>query len=351
MNYDRAAMKREVRLAMKNARPRPRWVTLLFMLVVGAGMWLIRTAITVLAGVAAGAAAFSGELSALTQSMVEGGDLEVLLEQFAELVVSYAPVFSAIMSAGVLITVLCWLWGTLMNAGYVGYHLKMVRGTDPGCGTLFSGFSRFGKVVFTRLLVVLFTFLWSLLAMVIAAVLLVSAGLLVDSVPIASAALVVVFYIFILLFGLWITYRFALVDHLVMDQGIYGLEALTVSKKLMKGNKWHMFVLYLSFIGWYLLEAALLLICLGGIGVAGFLIEGGTMGGTIGGVVLTMVMLVLILVIILLFALFLTPYIAGSVVKLYEYAMSCRPDMFVPRDSGGPSESEGFGHPDYPKLD
>lgn len=50
-------------------------------------------------------------------------------------------------------------------------------------------------------------------------------------------------------------YSYALVPYIVAEnKDILPLKAITLSRKMMKGHKWELFVLDISFIGWYLLD-------------------------------------------------------------------------------------------------
>lgn len=48
-------------------------------------------------------------------------------------------------------------------------------------------------------------------------------------------------------------YSYALVPYLLHNEEIEGFNALRTSHSLMKGHRWHLFILDLTFIGWYLL--------------------------------------------------------------------------------------------------
>jgi len=83
---------------------------------------------------------------------------------------------------------------------------------------LFDGLPRFVDALVTYLLMVLLIFLWSLLLIV----------------PGIMAAL-----------------SYALTFFLMADRpGLKGMEALKESERLMKGNRWKLFCLFLRFIGW-----------------------------------------------------------------------------------------------------
>lgn len=345
MEYNRAKMKQEVKRIMKETRPRPIWVTLLYLLIVAVGGWLIQTVIGAVVGVSALADSFAGFAGRLDHYM----DPELMMEALVEFLMANLHIIGSLISGSILIGILSYLWNSTMAAGYVGYSLKMVRRQNADVGTIFSAFPKFGKVLITNILVGVFTFLWTLLFYVGLVIVVAITALLMEAAEVVGVLLMIVGIVFFVIAMLWLTLRFALTNHLVMDQGISGLEALTVSKKLMKGNKRRLFVLYLSFIGWYLLELVIVYACVAVIVLAGFLMAEGAMGGIITGVILMLVMLVVMVVALLLFNMWLTPYTSGATVKFYEYAMSCRPDMFHRETAADTGDS--FGNPNYPTLD
>lgn len=116
--------------------------------------------------------------------------------------------------------------GTLILAGPIGVGLSLVqlsvlRGEKAEFGDMFKGFNNFGTNCGAGVLVGLFTFLWSLLFCI------------PDIVKAYSYSMT--FYI--------------LADHPEMK----ATDAITASRMMMKGRKWDLFVLDLSFFWWILL--------------------------------------------------------------------------------------------------
>lgn len=108
--------------------------------------------------------------------------------------------------------------------GYHTYWLERVRLQRPEIGTLFSGLSTsFGTSIAVYLLQGIFTFLWGLLFIV----------------P-----------------GIIKSYSYAMTPYILTDYPLMdALEVIDTSRAMMDGNKWRLFCLDLSFIGWYLLCA------------------------------------------------------------------------------------------------
>ena len=101
------------------------------------------------------------------------------------------------------------------------FFLKLARRSDVQVGMLFEGFNFFGKSLGTYLLMMLFIILWALLLIV----------------P-----------------GIIAAYSYAMTFFILADDpSIKPLEAIRLSKKMMKGNKWKLACLQGRFIGWYLL--------------------------------------------------------------------------------------------------
>ena len=51
------------------------------------------------------------------------------------------------------------------------------------------------------------------------------------------------------------TYEYRMIPYILADNpNINRKEAFELSKKMMKGNKWKMFILDISFFGWYILS-------------------------------------------------------------------------------------------------
>ena len=108
-----------------------------------------------------------------------------------------------------------------MTVGGVRFTLSVSRREKPEIGQLFSGFDRFGTHLAAYLLQTLFVCLWTLLLII----------------PGIIAALSYSMTYFII----------------AEDSSISASEAITKSKKMMKGNKWKLSYLGFRFTGWFLL--------------------------------------------------------------------------------------------------
>ena len=114
------------------------------------------------------------------------------------------------------------LIGGAIELGLKRYNLDLLtRENPPAFATLFSRFCIWGRAFGLRFMTSLLAFLWSLLFII----------------P-----------------GIVATYHYALAPYLMAENPDMGvMEAIARSKELMNGNKWRLFCLHISFIGWNLL--------------------------------------------------------------------------------------------------
>jgi uncharacterized membrane protein len=117
-----------------------------------------------------------------------------------------------------------------LTYGLSNFFLTISRGDNPATEVLFSGFKRLLDTFLLYLLMAIFTILWTLLFII----------------P-----------------GIIAAFRYSQAYYILRDNPeISALEAISRSKALMVGHKWRLFVLGLTFIGWYLLTC-----CTLGIGI------------------------------------------------------------------------------------
>lgn len=108
-----------------------------------------------------------------------------------------------------------------LSLGYIMFIQAIFRRNNTSPMEIFNGFERFGKALGLFLLMNILILLWSLLFII----------------P-----------------GIIASYRYALAFYIMADHPEMGiLEIIGESKRLMRGNKWKLFCLHISFIGWILL--------------------------------------------------------------------------------------------------
>ena len=152
-------------------------------------------------------------------SLMEG-DYSVLYNLLGSFFSSGVGAFSIFCS--IFMTLYC----LIVSVGYYYYSMKIAR-NQPGAGyrDLSYGLEILPKAILLAVLEAVFIFLWSLL------------------------------FFFP---GIWAAYRYRLAFYALLDDpNISVFEALNRSKAMTKGHKWELFVLDISFIGWFILADVL----------------------------------------------------------------------------------------------
>ncbi len=127
--------------------------------------------------------------------------------------------FLIVLSLAVLYLVL----GSFVGVGYARFNLDLIDRKEAGFGSLFAYFSYWKTTTVSRLLRVLYTFLWSLLLFI----------------P-----------------GIVANYRYSMTDFILAENpDLSASQAIERSKAMMSGNKWRLFCLHFSFIGWDILAS------------------------------------------------------------------------------------------------
>lgn len=130
-------------------------------------------------------------------------------------------IYLLIMAVVAYIPLAILILGGPFTIGYIIVVKKTVNSTEPAYEDIFGGFNdKIGSSIVTYILETIFVFLWSLLLII----------------P-----------------GIIKSYAYAMSMYLVNDEGLSGTEAITKSRELMHGNKWKLFCLDLSYIGWWIL--------------------------------------------------------------------------------------------------
>lgn len=342
MEYNRAQLKRDVKLSMKGATSRPMLVTLLFTVMVSVGTWLINTILGWL---------LTGGVSGISEKvwyyLGQGYEVEDALNTALLELLRMGPgaIFGAVVG-GTVLSILVALWQSVMNVGYEGYCLSLVRNEDPPMGKIFEVLPQLGQVLVTRFLTGLFIFLWALLVVVGYVALICAAGVLAALTE--SVALIIILVlaavVYLTLGIVWVSMRYVLVDYALLDRGLSGMDAIRENKRLMKGNIGRAFLLQLSFIGWYLLMFA---IVYAGIMLAVipfiFQISASSTGGLIAASGFALVVILAVVIAATVLGLWLKPYVTGTMARFYDWTQG-RADGFGSSFGGG----QGWGEPhDY----
>lgn len=203
MFFDRLTAKAEAKTLIRTVRPSPLLVTLVFL--------LLTTGITYVVSLFA-----TNPFYQALEYIYAGYDpFDVYLTVFGG---GRATVL-------IFISILMTLYVAIMNFGYAAYALRLSRKQGAGYGNLLEGFNLVVKVVLLDIVMSIFIFLWSLLFLI----------------P-----------------GLVATYRYSQAVHCLIDHPEIGImEAIRRSKTVMRGQKFNLFVLQMTFFGWIFLSVLL----------------------------------------------------------------------------------------------
>ena len=198
------------------------------LLLTAAAFLVVDYLINYLANELSGLNAWSRELirhmDAYIQQIGEAPSAEELEEIYTNLIPSMPEVGS--FARGAFAVALSWLINLMsvpLTAGYCWHMIQESRGVATHVGSLLHGF----QVTLKTLAVTLLTSL------------LVALGGLLYVIP-----------------GIILAYRYALAIYILMDDPSKGvIQCMEESGALMRGNKWRLFKLELSFIGWNILES------------------------------------------------------------------------------------------------
>ena len=140
---------------------------------------------------------------------------------------NYSDVIMAIIGVtafvAVVYAVIMLVIGGAVSMGYAKFNLNLINKTGPDIKDLFSEMGRFKAGFVMQFLRGLYILLWSFLLVI----------------P-----------------GIIASYSYKMAPYILMENpDMTASQAITASKQLMEGNKWRLFCLEFSFIGWSLLSA------------------------------------------------------------------------------------------------
>lgn len=128
-----------------------------------------------------------------------------------------------IMIAALVIGVLYFVLGSVIGIGYAKFNLNLLEHWEGTFGDLFSYFAYWKTTVVTKLLKTIYVVLWSLLFII----------------P-----------------GVMASFSYAMTEYILAENPeLSAGEAIRLSKQMMEGNRWRLFCLHISFIGWEILAA------------------------------------------------------------------------------------------------
>lgn len=137
--------------------------------------------------------------------------------------IAVAGAITYILLIGLVAVAIALFLGSVVEVGYSRFHLNLVDGQEASIGQLFSYFPHWKTTVIASLLRGIYIVLWTLLLII----------------P-----------------GIVASYSYAMTPYILADDpDMTASEAISASKAMMEGNRWRLFCLELSFIGWSLLSA------------------------------------------------------------------------------------------------
>lgn len=197
MKINRAAIKQNAKNIITSAKPSPILVGLVYLGIVAILQFLSYSV--------------SGELASYMKTM----------EQFMAGNYDYVAPVPHMSLGATLIGIAISIMGLMMNTGFSIYCMNICQFRKAGFVELFDGFAIFFKALWLYILMIIFVWLWSLLLII----------------P-----------------GIIALYRYRMALYIMLDNPqLSALDCIRASKQMMDGRKGELFVLDLSFLGWYLL--------------------------------------------------------------------------------------------------
>lgn len=163
-----------------------------------------------------------------------------------------------------IIELIIGIFSTLMGIGFMRYTLKIYRGQESRYSDVFSGFSKKGvKALIANIIIGIVTGVIVVIAAIVLSVILIGIAAVIGN-EVISTILIAAIVILVCALALMFYYSFLFTVYIICDEDDIGVvKAAIKSRKMVKGYKWQLFKVDLSFIGWYILTSITL--CLAGI--------------------------------------------------------------------------------------
>jgi len=167
-------------------------------------------------------------VSGLIYSLVIVNFIQVLTDNlYSGVLPDYRILITGIRPVGFFLALILTLLQPVLDVGFISYCLKVTRMQDTEIRDLFNGFLFFTRVLLIFIIQTVFIFLWSLLFII----------------P-----------------GIVASYRYRLAYYILLDDPKKGaLQCISESALLMNGRKLDLLTLDISFIGWYILDFAIVI--------------------------------------------------------------------------------------------
>lgn len=284
MYFDRSALKREARQAMRAARPNAMLITLLYLLLTVGVSSLISIIIA---------------------------DPVVQIMDMTQQGLSPAQAIPVVVSnlgfVGLFLHILITAFNLVVAFGYSRWSLNASRMEDACVSDLVSGFSMAGRVLWLNILILVYGLVLELVFAMAARL----AMLVFLWVPFLNYAAVFVLSITAAVVPQLLMLRYTMSAYCMLDDPeLSAFASMRRSRQLMVGHVAEFFLLTLSFLGWYLLVVLLLL----------FSVIALATTSVVGGVVAVVIALACLLV-----CLWLCPYVAITECNFYHQLCAARP--------------------------
>ncbi len=240
------------------------------------GKWWIAVLTGLVASLLGGVMAF-GNNASFNINMGDSSLGDISSDIFSEEVVLAVVILAIVI--GLLFSLMAtaqFVFGGPVKMGYSVFNLNLVDKKEAKFRDIFSCFNRFGAGFCMNLLMGIFLFLWSLLFVI----------------P-----------------GIIKSFSYAMTPYVLAENPqMTAKQAITRSRWLMDGNKWRLFCLNFSFIGWGLLSVAPTFICAVVLGLL----------SASGGSTIAILFMVLVVLISLIPTLFLQAYQQAAYAAFYR---------------------------------
>jgi len=218
MRINRREMKHDARLAMRSHRPGVFAVALLLIIL----LWVLEVLSVKLLYPGENLLEIAEHLMEMSEAQTILPDTEMSFQEFAERYAEMEALTEPSSGLGRLIDVAISIMKLMLGVGFTLFCMNVARGAAAGAGTLFDAFGYFFKVLWLSIIISILTTLWTML----------------------------------FIFPGWIAhYRYSFAYYILLDDpDKSALECIQESKELTRGHKWELFVLDISFLGWFLLS-------------------------------------------------------------------------------------------------
>ena len=221
MSIDRKNLKTEARTILREAKPSPVLVTLAFMGIVAVLQVL--------------SMAMNGDFAAMEQTAANilAGDMTMAASEGA-------------MGFGRLLTVAIEIMGAVLGVGYTLYILRITRHIKASVGDMFDAFGLFLRAILASYIPTFLVMAWGMIYAFAMAVLL----------SIVQSVWIPIVCIPLLLPAYKAAYAYRQTVYILLDcPQLNVMQCIGLSKAVMEGHKWELFVMDLSFLGWDILCA------------------------------------------------------------------------------------------------